>query len=267
MFSLDALVQEILIACLLQYLKWDGTHIHFHLFNKWFLNTHYVLNTGGTAPSVFSSGYSREQNGPSACPWVLPFLPSAWNFLSVLCPAGRQPWRSLLATAAGSWSSMASVWQPSRSHGSETVTTLRWALPSAHLPSEWGQVRDNGGGRWRGSLPVLKCPASRSPIIRQIRQACLEPFKAFEECLRQNEAAVGNCAEHVHRFLQCAEQVQPTHRPSTLEVSWGSAVHPTVSSFWLLKSKDQGVTLSPTQSFTMHPDPRTSEHSPLSPLP
>lgn len=35
----------------------------------------------------------------------------------------------------------------------------------------------------------------------------------------------------------------------------------------LAQSKDQGVTLSPTQSFTVHPDPRTSERSPLSPLP
>ncbi|KAF4016352.1 hypothetical protein G4228_007785, partial [Cervus hanglu yarkandensis] len=85
-------------------------------------------------------------------------------------------------------------------------------------------------------MSIAQC-TSAHPIIRQIRQACLEPFKAFEECLRQNEAAVGNCAEHVRRFLQCAEQVQPTHRPSTLEVSWGSAVHPTLSSFWLLRVK------------------------------
>nr|XP_020741685.1 coiled-coil-helix-coiled-coil-helix domain-containing protein 5 isoform X1 [Odocoileus virginianus texanus] len=66
-------------------------------------------------------------------------------------------------------------------------------------------------------MSIAQC-TSAHPIIRQIRQACLEPFKAFEECLRQNEAAVGNCAEHVRRFLQCAEQVQPTHRPSTLEI-------------------------------------------------
>ncbi|KAM9721023.1 coiled-coil-helix-coiled-coil-helix domain-containing protein 5 isoform 1-T1 [Dama dama] len=66
-------------------------------------------------------------------------------------------------------------------------------------------------------MSIAQC-TSAHPIIRQIRQACLEPFKAFEDCLRQNEAAVGNCAEHVRRFLQCAEQVQPTHRPSTLEV-------------------------------------------------
>ncbi|XP_070235588.1 coiled-coil-helix-coiled-coil-helix domain-containing protein 5 isoform X1 [Bos mutus] len=66
-------------------------------------------------------------------------------------------------------------------------------------------------------MSIAQC-TSAHPIIRQIRQACSEPFKAFEECLRQNEAAMGNCAEHVRRFLQCAEQVQPTHRPSTLEV-------------------------------------------------
>lgn len=61
-------------------------------------------------------------------------------------------------------------------------------------------------------------PYLHSPIIRQIRQACAEPFEAFEECLRQNEAAVGNCAEHVRRFLQCAEQVQPPRSPSAMEV-------------------------------------------------
>lgn len=60
-----------------------------------------------------------------------------------------------------------------------------------------------------------------SPIIRQIRQACAEPFEAFEECLRQNEAAVGNCAEHVRRFLQCADRVQPPRSPSTVEVRQG----------------------------------------------
>uniref|UniRef100_A0A8C2RZB0 Coiled-coil-helix-coiled-coil-helix domain containing 5 n=1 Tax=Capra hircus TaxID=9925 RepID=A0A8C2RZB0_CAPHI len=65
-------------------------------------------------------------------------------------------------------------------------------------------------------MSIAQC-TSAHPVIRQIRQACSEPFEAFEECLRQNEAAVGNCAEHVRRFLQCAEQVQPTHRPSTLE--------------------------------------------------
>ncbi|XP_070429719.1 coiled-coil-helix-coiled-coil-helix domain-containing protein 5 isoform X2 [Equus przewalskii] len=69
-------------------------------------------------------------------------------------------------------------------------------------------------------MSIARCTSSH-PIIRQIRQACAEPFEAFEECLRQNEAAVGNCAEHVRRFLQCAEQVQPPHSPSTVEVFSG----------------------------------------------
>ncbi|KAM6179340.1 coiled-coil-helix-coiled-coil-helix domain-containing protein 5 isoform 1-T1 [Erethizon dorsatum] len=65
-------------------------------------------------------------------------------------------------------------------------------------------------------MSIARC-TSAHPIIRQIRQACAEPFEAFEECLRQNEAAVGNCAEHVRRFLQCAEQVQPPHSPTPAE--------------------------------------------------
>uniref|UniRef100_A0A8D2AXQ5 Coiled-coil-helix-coiled-coil-helix domain containing 5 n=1 Tax=Sciurus vulgaris TaxID=55149 RepID=A0A8D2AXQ5_SCIVU len=65
-------------------------------------------------------------------------------------------------------------------------------------------------------MSIAQCTSSH-PIIRQIRQACAEPFEAFEECLRQNEAAVGNCAEHVRRFLQCAEQVQPPHPPTAVE--------------------------------------------------
>ncbi|TKC35299.1 hypothetical protein EI555_021331 [Monodon monoceros] len=66
-------------------------------------------------------------------------------------------------------------------------------------------------------MSIAQC-TSAHPVIRQIRQACAEPFEAFEECLRKNEAAVGNCAEHVRRFLQCAEQVQPTHTSSTAEL-------------------------------------------------
>ncbi|KAG8509723.1 Coiled-coil-helix-coiled-coil-helix domain-containing protein 5 [Galemys pyrenaicus] len=65
-------------------------------------------------------------------------------------------------------------------------------------------------------ISIAQCTSSH-PIIRQIRQACAEPFEAFEECLRQNEAAVGNCAEHVRRFLQCAEQVQLPPSPSNVE--------------------------------------------------
>ena len=111
----------------------------------------------------------------------------------------------------------------------------------------------------------MPCPCS--PVIRQIRQACAEPFEAFEECLRQNEAAVGNCAEHVRRFLQCAEQVQPTHTPSTAEVRQRLSIssHPFI--FLAAQSKDLGVSLSPTQTFTMHPASRTSERVPLLPIP
>ncbi|XP_010595398.1 coiled-coil-helix-coiled-coil-helix domain-containing protein 5 [Loxodonta africana] len=65
-------------------------------------------------------------------------------------------------------------------------------------------------------MSIARCTSSH-PIIRQIRQVCAEPFLAFEECLRQNEAAVGNCTEHVRRFLQCAEQVQPPRSPTTME--------------------------------------------------
>ncbi|XP_012582845.1 PREDICTED: coiled-coil-helix-coiled-coil-helix domain-containing protein 5 [Condylura cristata] len=65
-------------------------------------------------------------------------------------------------------------------------------------------------------MSIAQCTSSH-PIIRQIRQACAEPFEAFEECLRKNEAAVGNCAEHVRRFLQCAEQVQLPPSPSNVE--------------------------------------------------
>ncbi|XP_006876518.1 PREDICTED: coiled-coil-helix-coiled-coil-helix domain-containing protein 5 [Chrysochloris asiatica] len=65
-------------------------------------------------------------------------------------------------------------------------------------------------------MSIARCTSSH-PIIRQIRQACAEPFLAFEACLQQNEAAVGNCAEHIRRFLQCAEQVQPPRSHETLE--------------------------------------------------
>ncbi|XP_027713498.1 coiled-coil-helix-coiled-coil-helix domain-containing protein 5 isoform X2 [Vombatus ursinus] len=65
-------------------------------------------------------------------------------------------------------------------------------------------------------MSIAQCTSSH-PIIRQIRQECAEPFEAFELCLRQNEAAVGNCSEHVRRFLQCAERVQPPAEPDSLQ--------------------------------------------------
>ncbi|XP_006900115.1 PREDICTED: coiled-coil-helix-coiled-coil-helix domain-containing protein 5-like [Elephantulus edwardii] len=66
-------------------------------------------------------------------------------------------------------------------------------------------------------MSIARC-TSTHPIIRQICQVCAEPFLAFEECLRKNEAGIGNCAEHVHRFLQCAETVQLPRSPSAGEI-------------------------------------------------
>ncbi|KAM7078086.1 coiled-coil-helix-coiled-coil-helix domain-containing protein 5 isoform 1-T1 [Molossus nigricans] len=69
-------------------------------------------------------------------------------------------------------------------------------------------------------MSIARCTSNQclpcSPVIRQIRQACAEPFEAFEKCLQQNEAAVGNCAEHVRHFLQCAEQVQLPSPPASV---------------------------------------------------
>uniref|UniRef100_A0A2K5JQB7 Uncharacterized protein n=1 Tax=Colobus angolensis palliatus TaxID=336983 RepID=A0A2K5JQB7_COLAP len=98
-------------------------------------------------------------------------------------------------------------------------------------------------------MSIAQCTSSH-PIIRQIRQACAQPFEAFEECLRQNEAAVGNCAEHMRRFLQCAEQVQPPRSPTTVEVrgahlslSLFSTTSP--SSFWLFRVKTESSSAPP----------------------
>lgn len=48
----------------------------------------------------------------------------------------------------------------------------------------------------------------RSPIVQQIRQDCAEPFAAFEQCLKENQASVMNCSDHVNAFLLCADQVK-----------------------------------------------------------
>ncbi|XP_051679734.2 coiled-coil-helix-coiled-coil-helix domain-containing protein 5 [Oryctolagus cuniculus] len=65
-------------------------------------------------------------------------------------------------------------------------------------------------------MSIARC-TSTHPIIRQIRRARAESFEAFEECLRQNESAAGNCAEPVRRFLQCTEQVQLPQSSTTVE--------------------------------------------------
>lgn len=93
-----------------------------------------------------------------------------------------------------------------------------WVIRGMRQYQRWGHWV--GGGQWGGVVPEkssLRCLPC-SPVIRQIRQACAEPFEAFEECLRQNEVATGNCAEQMRRFLQCAEQVQPARTPATVQV-------------------------------------------------
>ncbi|XP_055099093.1 coiled-coil-helix-coiled-coil-helix domain-containing protein 5 isoform X1 [Symphalangus syndactylus] len=103
-------------------------------------------------------------------------------------------------------------------------------------------------------MSIAQCTSSH-PIIRQIRQACAQPFEAFEECLRQNEAAVGNCAEHMRRFLQCAEQVQLPRSPTTVEVrgahlssSLFSITSP--SFFWLFRVKTLESSSAPPHHHT-----------------
>ncbi|XP_065275579.1 coiled-coil-helix-coiled-coil-helix domain-containing protein 5 isoform X1 [Emys orbicularis] len=56
-------------------------------------------------------------------------------------------------------------------------------------------------------LSMARC-ASSHPIVQKIRHDCAEPFAAFEQCLKQNQASVVNCTEHVNEFLLCAEQVK-----------------------------------------------------------
>uniref|UniRef100_A0ABI7Z6U4 Coiled-coil-helix-coiled-coil-helix domain containing 5 n=1 Tax=Felis catus TaxID=9685 RepID=A0ABI7Z6U4_FELCA len=95
-------------------------------------------------------------------------------------------------------------------------------------------------------MSIAQCTSSH-PIIRQIRQACAEPFEAFEECLRQNEAAVGNCAEHVRRFLQCADQVQPPRSPSNVEIQRQSGL------WWRESSLAKSSCLSAVHFSGSHP--------------
>ncbi|KAE8619741.1 hypothetical protein XENTR_v10009958 [Xenopus tropicalis] len=59
-----------------------------------------------------------------------------------------------------------------------------------------------------GSVHLL--PVSHSPVIQRIRSQCSEPFGAFEQCLKENQASVENCTKHVTDFLRCAESVKLT---------------------------------------------------------
>ncbi|XP_069460124.1 coiled-coil-helix-coiled-coil-helix domain-containing protein 5 isoform X1 [Ambystoma mexicanum] len=56
-------------------------------------------------------------------------------------------------------------------------------------------------------VSVAQCTSSH-PVIQRIRQECAEPFVAFEQCLKQNPSSAINCAEHVTKFLTCAESVK-----------------------------------------------------------
>uniref|UniRef100_A0A8C3JUZ2 Coiled-coil-helix-coiled-coil-helix domain containing 5 n=1 Tax=Calidris pygmaea TaxID=425635 RepID=A0A8C3JUZ2_9CHAR len=61
-------------------------------------------------------------------------------------------------------------------------------------------------------LSMSRCAAAH-PIVQQIRQDCAEPFAAFEQCLKENQASVMNCSDHVNAFLLCADQVNPVMPP------------------------------------------------------
>ncbi|XP_064293167.1 coiled-coil-helix-coiled-coil-helix domain-containing protein 5 [Phalacrocorax carbo] len=71
----------------------------------------------------------------------------------------------------------------------------------AASPASW--QRDCHGLR----LSMSRCAAAH-PIVQQIRQDCAEPFAAFEQCLKENQASVMNCSEHVNAFLLCADRVK-----------------------------------------------------------
>ncbi|XP_063787586.1 coiled-coil-helix-coiled-coil-helix domain-containing protein 5 [Pseudophryne corroboree] len=76
----------------------------------------------------------------------------------------------------------------------------------------YGQCVTNKPGTWQQDCHKLKvavaqCTSSH-PVIQKIRTQCLEPFAAFEQCLKQNQTAVENCSKHVTEFLQCAESVK-----------------------------------------------------------
>ncbi|XP_053147055.1 coiled-coil-helix-coiled-coil-helix domain-containing protein 5 [Hemicordylus capensis] len=79
--------------------------------------------------------------------------------------------------------------------------TEQYAQCVAANPSTWQQDCH------QLKLDMAKCTSSH-PIVQKIRRDCAEPFAAFEQCLKQNQASVMNCSEHVHQFLLCADQVK-----------------------------------------------------------
>uniref|UniRef100_A0A8V5GS45 Uncharacterized protein n=1 Tax=Melopsittacus undulatus TaxID=13146 RepID=A0A8V5GS45_MELUD len=73
-------------------------------------------------------------------------------------------------------------------------------------------------------LRMSQC-ASAHPIVQRIRQDCAEPFAAFERCLRENQAAVGRCSEHVNAFLLCADSVKVSTTLKGKSSSKGRTLH------------------------------------------
>ncbi|XP_060128177.1 coiled-coil-helix-coiled-coil-helix domain-containing protein 5 isoform X2 [Zootoca vivipara] len=61
---------------------------------------------------------------------------------------------------------------------------------------------------WGQRLRESGLPKATNPIVQKIRHDCAEPFSAFEQCLKLNQASVVNCTEHVQKFLLCADQVK-----------------------------------------------------------
>ncbi|KAK6468803.1 coiled-coil-helix-coiled-coil-helix domain-containing protein 5-like [Huso huso] len=71
----------------------------------------------------------------------------------------------------------------------------------ASNPSSWQQ------DCYQLKVKVAHCTSSH-PVIQKIRSDCSEPFSAFEQCLKLNQTSVGNCSEHISKFLACAETVK-----------------------------------------------------------
>uniref|UniRef100_A0A8C0J994 Uncharacterized protein n=1 Tax=Chelonoidis abingdonii TaxID=106734 RepID=A0A8C0J994_CHEAB len=74
----------------------------------------------------------------------------------------------------------------------------------------WPRLGFRACGVGRGTGAACSGCARRGsiPIVQKIRHDCAEPFTAFEQCLKQNQASVMNCKEHLNQFLLCAEQVK-----------------------------------------------------------
>ncbi|XP_061212508.1 coiled-coil-helix-coiled-coil-helix domain-containing protein 5 [Neopsephotus bourkii] len=87
--------------------------------------------------------------------------------------------------------------------------TARYCRPQME---QYGQCVAKSPASWQRDCHQLRMSMSRCaaahPIVRRIRQRCEEPFAAFEQCLRENPAAVVKCSEQVDAFLLCADRVK-----------------------------------------------------------